>query len=152
VERDPWVPEVSLFSLAVLIIVVLSAFYGAQTLAYVALAYGLPKQYGLLYWLAGLVVGAAVPIGLGYLVHAGADLWYRYSPLRPTCRTGRCTAKDYRYLRGEPADTFECRCGIRYRKIGNAFVEVLPDGSTRPYMRQSRGRGRWIVDTLQEGH
>jgi hypothetical protein len=139
---------VSIFALIIVIVVVVSAFCGAQTLATLALVHGLPKQYGLLYWLAGLIAGAAVPVGLGYLVQAGAGLWYRYSPLRPTCRTGKCTAKDYKLVRDAPPHTFECRCGIRYRKIGNAFMEVLPDGSTKPFMRQERGRGKWIPDSI----
>lgn len=71
----------------------------------------------------------------------------------PACRHGKCrTFRDYVWKRGtiygwEKGGIFRyrCRCGDEYIRDGNRFLEVLSDGTTRPYKKHQRGN-KWVDD------
>ncbi|MBM7117020.1 hypothetical protein [Archangium primigenium] len=119
------------------------------------------------FWLLGgpaLALGAAVWVGaehgfglaaltfaailvawflLRELLGIAVDVLYRFFPLRPTCRNGRCQAFDYQWVRfGESTVTWRCGCGTEYRQEGAMFSEVDAEGRVRPYMRKHWGRWR----------
>ena len=66
----------------------------------------------------------------------------------PRCKAGKCTADDYTVGVRENRPTLVCRCGDVYalaKDERGAIIgldEVLPDGSTRPYMMR-RGK-EWV--------
>lgn len=122
----------------------------------------------------GLFIGALLSIRLGWigwvigipLGHFGtasiiwcffrtvAWLWHSWSPLHPPCRAGKCKQNDYEItdLSLGGAVVLACKCGEKYMKIlnrfliGEQFLDILEDGSTRPYMKLSRFF-RWMPDS-----
>ena len=68
----------------------------------------------------------------------------------PICRRGKCQGRrGYVWKRGsiygrEQGGIFRyrCKCGDEYIRDGNRFMEVLSDGTTRPYKRYERGN--WV--------
>ena len=79
--------------------------------------------------------------------------------LLPSCRCGHSQAGNWPNRAGQewlvvkpeepggnepPLVEYEClACHRRYRLRGTRLLEVLPDGSERPYMREGR-YGRWL--------
>lgn len=76
-----------------------------------------------------------------YLVQMG---WQGRPPL-PDCRSGRCGQRDYFIDDSQSEVTLLCRCGHRYRRKGMRFLEVLPDGAEKPFLRWRPFRG-WFAD------
>lgn len=114
-------------------------------------------RFGCLGYLVGLPLGVVAMFGM---IYAFALTWvyvegllFEGIPWLPTCRQGRCVGGrltdfgDYNSVKDDKDGLFgfRCRCGDMYRKVGRRFVEVAPDGSTRPYLIWSRMRG-WIDD------
>jgi hypothetical protein len=110
------------------------------------------RRFGALGAIAGLCLGLAGGIGFLYgiylLARAGSkreeDKLRRGPPFRvlPPCKTGRCLGKDYQFLEWTPDGlVFICRCRGRYVKThrestyGLRFMELLSDGSLRPYFK-----------------
>jgi len=71
----------------------------------------------------------------------------------PECRRGKCHSfRDYVWKRGtiygrEKGGIFRyrCKCGDEYIRDGKRFMQVLSDGTTRPYKRYEHGK--WVDDT-----
>jgi hypothetical protein len=74
-------------------------------------------------------------------------------PRLPVCRNGTCRSGAYelrRFVEGEgSAIDWVCRCGVRYRKEGQRFLEVLPNGSVAAYRIWRPLRG-WCHDSEQD--
>ena len=109
-------------------------------------AHWMGKTYGFLYGVLGFILGAAlsiiIPRTLFYLV----DKW---RPVRPLCRKGICKWDDYD-VRGWDEDDeritiLRCKCDIYYVKLGGRLMEILDDGSIKPFMKHSL-LGRWKPD------
>lgn len=117
-------------------------FFIANCIIGVILAAAVHAKTGNL-WLA--VLSGAVGFGIGVVVclavSRALDFWYWLFPLRPNCKQGTCGAKDYRWdielSRTTKGDVFICHCGDKYIRNHGRFDELLPDGSTKPYMRRS---------------
>lgn len=70
----------------------------------------------------------------------------------PECRSGQCrTFRGYVWKRNsiygwEKGGIFRyrCKCGDEYVRDGNRFLQVLSDGTTRPYKRYEDGK--WVDD------
>jgi hypothetical protein len=89
-----------------------------------------------------MVVLPIAACALGILV----SLIYAGMPPYPTCRTGRCHARNYQRRRLDNGKyALFCQCGTRYRKRGRRFLEVQTDGSVRPYMIWKAFRG-WFPE------
>ena len=98
-------------------------------------------------WIAGFVLGCALAVAAYYALLRLLDLWYRWRPLRPVCREGKCSSDDYKLLDcSEGRAVFFCRCGTKYVKTRNRFGEILDDGSVRPYMKRTGILSRWQED------
>lgn len=107
--------------------------------------------------LTGLAVGSIVgvsPLALLGIAYALTTAW---RPDQPECRCGRCSSAEYEFVGmhertgGDRTYAYRCpSCGRRYRSEGPRFLEVLPDGSERSYMRASRW-GRWARDRDRSG-
>ena len=71
----------------------------------------------------------------------------------PECRRGKCcTYRDYVWRRGalygrEKGGIFRyrCKCGDEYVRDGNRFLQVLRDGTTRPY-KKYESDNKWVDD------
>ena len=102
-------------------------------------------DYGVVYGVIAFPLGAA----LGCLVLQCPllldHLWHIWRPLRPMCKRGKCKSRDYRLVKmSEDEYVFQCSCGDTYSRRGPDFLEVLPSGASRPYMRRSGFLGKWV--------
>lgn len=99
----------------------------------------------------GALLGLLVFVGLCIIYIGIAFLWTRWQPAFPHCRQCR---KCEGYKTEETIKDgfcYRCSCGIKYTykklKSGEVeFQELLPDNTTRPYMKRSRF-GRWKSDS-----
>jgi len=99
----------------------------------------------------GFLVGAfgcgAVLCGLFNALAYLEQMAYRGRPPYPVCRNGKCQWPDYRPQKDRDQIVSVCQCGGRYRKDGRHVYEVLPDGSSKPYMIWRPFRGWYPEDT-----
>jgi hypothetical protein len=113
-------------------------------------------RFGWLGFIFGGLIGAIVSVGcvwLLVLIWAIAEgLLFDGIPYLPTCRNGTCKSGlltdfgDYQW-EDTPRHSayFRCKCGIVYwrKREQGRVLEVLPDGTTRPYNTWCRaGAGR----------
>lgn len=104
-------------------------------------------------WL-GVGGGLAATICLFACCSGLITMYCRTFPLRPACKRGKCRSSDYcwdeedfqRFLKDHGPrkwTVFVCKCGDRYLRQGRCFSELLPDGTTKPYMCYPRLWRRW---------
>jgi hypothetical protein len=101
----------------------------------------------------GALLGLLV-LPLCHIVMLGIMLlWvWTWQPFRPPCRSGRCRRYgDYELLKLENGQILRCHCGTEYLLIhrksgGMRLLEILPDGTQRPYMAHT-SFGRWRPDS-----
>ena len=99
----------------------------------------------------GAIVGAlAAALGL-WLFYKTIRLleivWRKRYPLRPTCRNGICPASNYKRLEvRRDCLVYQCGCGTTYVYKGTQFLELLPDGTLKRFMRKRAGLGGWEPD------
>lgn len=103
-------------------------------------------RWGLLGYPLGFVAGVFLLLCLGLLIAFLTDVFWSGIPPHPTyCRRGKCRFEDFEIRKiGDDAGWF-CRCGDRYQKRGRRWVEILPDGSVRPYVIWKAFKG-WLPD------
>jgi hypothetical protein len=105
-------------------------------------------RYGTIGWILGVPLGFGLGIAALKALGSPFGIWYKCRPLRPPCRNGKCKAGDYQLLRATTdGSVFQCQCGDKYFRLGRTgrFLEILPDGSLRPYMRRTPF-GKWQPD------
>jgi hypothetical protein len=120
-------------------------------------AFCLGASFGWIGYVFGPSLGAALML---VILCAGAVGWvaiqnllFRGVPWLPACRNGCCRGGrlaglgDYKPVWNENCTLggFRCRCGITYQKVGRRFVELAPDGSSRPYLVWNWLKG-WLPD------
>lgn len=115
------------------------------------IGWGLGREYGLIGMAIGAVAGGLAGVVFVYAIWGALWLigrfWYLWRPLRPVCRSGCCREGDYELVEVSGTRTvWLCGCGTKYVRSGRLFSELLPDGTTRPYMRRGGIRG-WKLDT-----
>ena len=92
-------------------------------------------QYGLLGAIVGGIAGIAILVVFYATLLAVAAWLHQFYPAQPLCRNGACGLGDYEWLPSK--DGFlvcRCKCGCCYIIKGHRFLELLSDGSTRPFM------------------
>ena len=114
------------------------------------------NRFGCVGYVLGLPLGV---VAMFSAIYAAALSWVYVEgllfdgvPWLPTCPKGRCKGgrlTDFGDYHSIKIDTdrwaFRCRCGDTYNKVGRRFVEVVPDGSFRPYLIWSTVKG-WSAD------
>ena len=114
------------------------------------------NHYGWIAGIAGFAFGFLIlPLAFAFLGRV-MDLAFEGRPRFPTCRNGKCRSDDYKVVSlkgrnrwiGTRYGLF-CKCGTKYEKKGRRFLEVLPDGSRRPFMIWRSFRG-WFADDAGE--
>jgi|SRR5580658_5407114 hypothetical protein len=118
------------------------------------LGLALERTWGKLGFFVGFVVGMMGGVIVLWAVLLGRLLlWF---PL-PICRRGRCHrfGKDYEWRsgtiygwEGKGLYLYVCKCGDKYIRRAGRFMEVLPDGTRRPYQKLV-GFRRWADDLDQ---
>lgn len=116
------------------------------------------QRYGWLGGVGGFLVGFfgiwAGLYAIGWVAEFCVGIVYSGRPPRPTCRTGKCHSRDYKFVRLDSGQSggqsggqygYRCQCGLQYRKRGRRFLEVQTDGSIRPYMIWKAFRG-WFPE------
>ncbi len=101
-------------------------------------------------WIAGVPLGGVAGVATLYVAtRLLASVERRLWPMAPACRNGRCFAGDYTVVpHGRLGEIrLRCRCGTQYIECGRRLLELLDDGTLRPYMRRTR-LGRWVPDRL----
>ena len=103
----------------------------------------------------GAIVGAGAGFGGFYLLILAFSLlnsvWQWLCPLRPNCRNGICQASDYKRVEiCEGCLVYQCKCGMMYMLKGRQFLELLPDGTHKQFMRK-RILGGWEHDGGRKG-
>jgi hypothetical protein len=118
------------------------------------------NHFGYIGYVIGLPAGAAmmlVILSIGTLAWTYVrGLLFSGVPGFPVCRNGCCRGGrladpgDYTTVWNDDWTVrgFRCRCGDVYQKVGRRFVEVAPDGSSKPYLIWSRVMG-WRPDPHQ---
>jgi hypothetical protein len=105
----------------------------------------------------GFVLGPLLVLGFIFAILIAGDFIEGWSfsgiPRRPVCRNGTCRRDAYelRHFAEGEGKVFDwvCRCGVRYRKEGRRFFEVLSDGSVAAYRIWRPLRG-WCPDSEQD--
>ena len=93
--------------------------------------------YAVLGVVLGLPVGVLLGLGLVCLPFYIIDRIDK-SRKRPKCRKGCCKSRDYtcvEYSMTGGGLVFQCRCGDKYLRTGDRFMEMGDDGIPIPYMR-----------------
>lgn len=133
---------VLLFALGLVAAPLIGGHFGRQLL-------GWPGTVG------GAVLGQVAYVSLVLLLGHAHEWLRRDWP--PLCQEGKCRGS----FRRKPGDyeivvvqdttdrqhhiLHRCRCGHYYEHLGKRFMERLPDGTLRPYMRFRPYRG-WFPD------
>jgi hypothetical protein len=125
----------NIFELMTLIAIIIASYFCGKWLG---------SQYGIIGWILGLILGSTLGVTAFVVLHRLIDIWYKWRPLRPICRQGKCSSDDYELIELSNAGAvFRCRCGMKYLKNNRCFMEILDDGSTCAYMRRHSMFGRW---------
>ncbi len=112
----------------------LSIFWGG----YVA------STHGRTGFLVGAVAGLCLATGITVVWYLLRWIYRRYWSSLPQCKKGLCGRRHYRYVGSSGLGTeYVCACGNRYFKCLNEFRELMPDGSTIPYMIRRGVFRRW---------
>jgi hypothetical protein len=121
--------QITLFHVLWLSFIFTCAFFAGRTLA---------VYWGKWGWVAGGLIGITCVFLLLYALWLLAELYYRFRPLRPTCRRGKCQADEYEIKvvvkEGSWESENRCKCGDTYVRRGKRSMLLGPDGSTQPYM------------------
>ena len=122
------------------------AFAGLNVGAGLTCGYYGYREYGVV---GAVVGGIGAPVGLILLVEGIGRLgvaWHRRKPVNPICKNGICQSDDYRCVDlWNHHLKYQCKCGTTYVAKGRQFLEVLPDGTLKPFMRKRRF-GDWEPD------
>lgn len=110
----------------------------------------LGRAWGTFGYVFGFLVGVVIVILLTWIIILSRNLLLMPFPV---CRSGKCrTFRDYTWKRGtlygrEKGGIFRyrCRCGDEYIRDGRRFLQVLSDGTTRPY-KKYEGGNQWVDD------
>jgi hypothetical protein len=95
----------------------------------------------------GLICWGGFLWGINLLVKKLDKLY----PGRPTCRHGKCSASDYRFLGMKNSGAeLECRCGDKYFSKGNRFMASDEKEVLHPYMRRKHSFAKWEKDDSPE--
>jgi hypothetical protein len=86
-----------------------------------------------------------VPV-LGNCLTFVCDILHTRPAVCQTCRNGKCQSEDYKCVECYNGHlTYECRCGIRYIAKRDCFLELLADGTMKPYMKKDAA-GNWQLE------
>jgi hypothetical protein len=107
------------------------------------------RTWGTFGYVLGFLIGACGAFLLTWLIVLSRNLLLK--PF-PECRNGKCRSyRDYTWRKGtiygrEKGGIFRyrCKCGDEYIREGNRFLQVLSDGTTRPY-KKYEGK-KWTND------
>lgn len=102
--------------------------------------------YGIVGWIIGFILGSSLAVAAWFALNKLIRLRAKWRPIRPICKNGKCPARVYKLLECKERVVFQCRCGTKYLKNGRRFMEMLDDGSTKPYMRRCGLFGKWEKD------
>jgi hypothetical protein len=124
----------NIFDLGTLIAIIFCAFFVGKCLA---------LSFGVLGWIIGVFIGGSIPIlmrqGLFFFLFLFLD---KYFPSRPPCKNGTCHAHDYsiiEYIAIDRTVLLRCKCGTKYVQRFPYFMELLEDGTPKPYMKKIWG-------------
>lgn len=112
----------------------------------------LKTRYGAAGFILGFIGGTIVAFLITWTVLASRYLLFFPFPL---CRRGNCRSfRDYNWPKGtiygwqRNGFRYRCRCGDQYFRDKNRFMEILPDGTMRPYKRYERGE--WVDEATAQ--
>jgi hypothetical protein len=128
-NSPPQRPQITVFHLFWVSFVIACGLFASRKLA---------LHWGKVGWLVGGLIGILSGVLLLYSLWLLAEFYYRFRPLRPTCRNGKCRSDEYEINVVAKEGLWEsenrCKCGDTYLRSGSRFMLLLPDGSTQPYM------------------
>jgi MFS family permease len=121
-------------------------------LAIITVGYFCGKWLGFHCGVVGWILGFLVAIILGgaglVIMRKLLVLWHKWRPFRPPCKNGKCSNDDYEFVEfSEDGVILRCRCGLKYSHKGRYFMEILDDGSTRPYMKRHGCLRGWKLNS-----
>ena len=138
-------PGTSCFELLWLVLVLLGGLVVARYAG---------ARFGWLGFVVGFVAGGVASSGLllgGIWLLIVSVGMFTGTPTFPLCGNGKCSATwtrqpgDYRPEKAGGRLVVRCRCGLQYVRRGRRVLEVLPDGTDKPYMVWRPFRG-WCPD------
>jgi hypothetical protein len=102
--------------------------------------------FGVFGWVIGFVVGIVSALIAWVILDKLVSLWAKLRPHLPKCRKCNCSSIDYKLLKcSQDSAIWQCRCGTKYARIAKKilnpmveqhFMEILDDGTTKPYMKR----------------
>jgi len=103
------------------------------------------------------LMGVIIGVGSFILILGGYVLVlfmeHCWQPMIPKCKNNKCRKDaDFELLEIKSEGWYyQCRCGTKYLlkkrgQHGRQFMELLSDGTTKPYMKHTRF-GRWRPDS-----
>jgi hypothetical protein len=103
--------------------------------------------FGILGAIIGFPLGLVAFLLIIYTFGNIINVWDKWNPRFPPCQKGKCQASDdYKtvgYVKGWPV--YECKCGDFYYYYPWRFLEIIPDGKLRSYLRNSHVKS-WHID------
>ena len=128
----------NIFELVIVLVAVAASFFCGKFFG---------THYGVVGWVVGSLLGCVSAVLTYFTLHSLINLWYKWRPVRPICRKGKCTADDYELLDvSSDGAFFKCSCGMKYLSTGHRFMEIDEDGSTHSYMQRRGYFGKWEKD------
>ncbi len=110
------------------------------------------RHFGTLGCWIGIVLGLVCWGGFLWGIRILVNKLDKLYPGRPTCRHGKCNARDYRFLGMKNGGAeLECRCGDKYFSKGNRFMTLDEKGVALPYMKRRHSFAKWEKDEVQAG-
>ncbi len=98
----------------------------------------LSYHFGIAGWFVGFPFGCLVGIFALRIIGTLIDPWNKGEPNLPVCRSGKCHFENYEFIKDtKEGIVFRCACGVKYLFTGQRFMELLDDGTTRPFMKRS---------------
>jgi hypothetical protein len=111
----------------------------------------LGKHFGVFWGCIGAVLGLTCWAGILWVIKMIVNKLAELYPGRPTCRHGKCSASDYRFLGMKNGGAeLECRCGDKYFSKGNRFMASDEKGVLHSYMRRKHSFAKWEKDDSPE--
>ena len=126
----------TLFELLAILIYLLCGIAGAVYAGF---------SFGFLGFPLGFIFSVAILHGGVNLLSYVERMFWVGIPPKPDCHTNRCHSDDYEIDQESNKLIYRCGCGRCYQKQGRRFMEVLPDGASKPYMKWVAFRG-WRPD------
>ncbi len=106
----------------------------------------LGARFGILGYMAGVVIGPTAIVGAYYLLSGLSKFFWFGVPIIPTCRICNTKSDDYEAVRVPQIHVaWKCKCGELFHKRGRRFYRSNATGDLSPHLKWVPFLG-WVSD------